>query len=654
MAKINCLSPSVYNKIAAGEVVEKPASVVKELVENALDAGSNEITIEVIGGGINSITVTDNGGGIEKEYLKTAFLPHATSKIATEKDLDNIFTLGFRGEALASIAAVSKVTLISKIKESDVGYKLDVAGGEFGEIVECGAKNGTKIIVSDLFYNVPARAKFLRKPKSEEQDVTNIVTRFVLANPGVSIKYYVDNKLVINSPGSSLKDALYSVYGKECINELLPVDFSKNGLYIAGFIARPEYSKPNRTYQTLIINGRYVINSTVSVAVTNAYGETLMKKRYPFYCLNLNIPYDSVDVNVHPNKLDVRFENTNAVFGLVYEAVSRAIASMDYVSEANKKESQLPGTIQTSTVAYSEMNDKDDVVVESEKPTLRSITAPVKQSGKIDKAGVTIAPYSKQFDSIEKQPIEANEQKKNIIETIAMMSSDMVADGFGLGSKLLEKINTEPQTDELKHEKIQASQIGVAVAPETKIVGKVFNTYLLVELDDDLFFIDQHAAHERLLYNKFKAQVDSGDIVIQPLLVPYVLSLSAAEYNMIDDKIEQIRKLGFEIEDFGGNTYKISAVPALLAEVDFTSFVSLFTAENKKSLENNSDLVKDSLMQAACKAAVKGGNDLSKSEIDKLFEDMSSDKILLFCPHGRPIAIRVKKTEIEKWFKRIV
>lgn len=644
MAKINVLEPSVYNKIAAGEVVEKPASVVKELVENSIDAGSTSIRVEITGGGIESIVVSDNGHGIEKEFLREAFMPHATSKIATADDLNNIFTLGFRGEALASIASVSKVTLNTKVESEDVGYTISVNGGEYGKIVECGMSNGTTMIVEDLFYNVPARAKFLRKPKSEEQDITNIITRFVLANPGVSFKYFVDNKLIINSPGGSLKDALYAVYGKECINYLLPVELERHGVVVSGFIARPEYAKPNRTYQTLLINGRYVINSTVSAAVTNAYGETIMKKRYPFYCLNLTIPFDSVDVNVHPNKLDVRFENGNAIYSLVFEAVSRAISEMDYVSTAQKLDRELVGSAKISTNAFALASDEDDVVIE-------------KKSDKVNKN-----PFSDTFVSMTKE--EAQEKRHQVIETISMLASskDNVADGFGLGSKLLERISKQVTGNEdisaenyVNDQKVEETcKAVVSFQNCARLIGKVFNTYLLVEIEDDLFVIDQHAAHERILYKKLKAQIDSGDIAIQPLLIPHVLSLSPAEYNLVDGKLDMIRKLGFEIDEFGGGSFKISAIPAVLSDINFDKFFETFLDDNKKSITTISDVIADNLMQAACKAAVKGGDDLSLSEIDKLFEGMSNEKIPLFCPHGRPIAVRIKKTEIEKWFKRIV
>ncbi len=644
MAKINILEPSVYNKIAAGEVVEKPASVVKELVENSIDAGSTNITIKIQGGGIQSICVSDNGHGIEKEFLKTAFLPHATSKIATSKDLDSIFTLGFRGEALASIASVARVTLSSKVENQDVGHTLTVEGGEYGEIIECGMTNGTTMLVEDLFFNVPARAKFLRKPKSEEQDITNIVTRFVLANPGISIKYFVDGKLVINSAGGSLKDALYAIYGKECIKELLPVALERNGIIIAGFIARPEYSKPNRTFQTLLINGRYVINSTVSAAVTNAYGETIMKKRYPFYCLNLELPFESVDVNVHPNKLDVRFENANTIYSLVFEAVSRAISEMDYVSTAAKMDRDLVGRAEIDKKAFLMASTDDDIVISKAE----------------EKQSINKNPFGSDLSMLSNE--EKQEKRHQIIETISMLSNSNqeVADGFGLGSKLLERIsqqvvgNEDIAADNYVSDLGGANKAVISFENRSKIVGKVFNTYLLVEIDEDLFFIDQHAAHERVLYNKLKSQVDSGNIAIQPLLIPHILSLSAAEYNIIDGRLDEMRKLGFEIDEFGSGSFKVSAIPALLAEINFDRFIEAFLNDNKKSISNISQLIADNLMQAACKAAVKGGDDLSLSEIDKLFEGMSADKIPLFCPHGRPIAVRVKKTEIEKWFKRIV
>ena len=658
MAKINVLDSSIYNYIAAGEVVERPASVVKELVENSIDAGATFVEIEIENGGINKIRVSDNGHGIEKEFLKTAFLPHATSKISQVSDLDNILTLGFRGEALASIAAVAKVNMTSKTKNEDVGNTIYIEAGKVIKEHEIGAKNGTTTVVSDLFFCVPARQKFLKKPKTEEQEVTNLISRFILAHPEIAFSYVVDNKTIFSSSGKTLEDALFSVYGKSAINESLNVNLDKFNLNVKGYIGRPSYSKPNRTYQTLIINGRYVINQTVASAVTNAFGELLMKRKYPFYVLHLTMPSDSVDVNVHPNKLDVRFENQGQIYSLFFEAVSRALSNMDYVASAEDKEiNNLIEKAQNDNI-LKQFKDIDNT---SEISIPISNVLPSKQTSKIDKAGVNLNPFSFKPESLTNKEIE--DKKEVVIETITNVAeTNTFKDGFGLGSKLLERLSQNSNIDNFKSSNYTVDSINTTPAkqdsfeikPTIKKVGKIFNTYLIVEVDNDTFFIDQHAAHERVLYDKFKKQYDEKNIIIQPLLFPYVLSLNPLESNILLDNIEAIKSLGFDIDEFGNNTYKISAVPAIVSEMNFDSFFNEFLSESKNIAKKSGDLIKETLMQQSCKSAIKGGNDLTDSEIDQLFSQMSREKIALFCPHGRPIAIRINKNEIEKWFKRIV
>ena len=676
MSKINILDSSVYNLIAAGEVVERPASVVKELIENSIDAGAKNITIEIKNGGTTFIQVSDDGIGIEEEDMKSAFLPHATSKIKNADDLDSILTLGFRGEALASIAAVSKVKLSSRTANEDVGNSISVEGGKFGKLQKVSVNVGTTITVENLFYCVPARAKFLKKNKTEEQEITNIVNRTILAHPAINFEYYVDGKKSISSIGKTEREAMFSVYGKEAVNETLEVHAEREGVKVYGFVGKPTYSKSNRTYQTLIVNGRYVINLTVQTAVSNAYGDFLMKRQYPFFILYLTLPADEVDVNVHPNKLDVKFLKTSLIYSVVFEAVSRAFNEMDYVkaidSETNAKISYLG--VQSST------------------------------KNKIDKAGVNLNPFSANFSEM------TDEQKDKLNDTVidSMISTsndDGVRDNFGLGSKLLERINekinshdkTAYDTQDYKNDEDgsvinnknyensknssqeytvsennegdfsfnKSEQKYTFIKPiveqksftenEIKYIGKVFNTYLILEWGNNLYLIDQHAAHERIRYEKLKAEYESGDIVVQPMLIPFVLSLNAEDSQIVFDNLEAIRSVGFDIEEFGERTYKISSVPAIVSDIDFNKFFSMFLAERiNKNKITEAELVKDSLMQMACKSAVKGGDDLDKSEIEKLLHEMSSQNITLFCPHGRPVVVRITKAEIEKWFKRIV
>lgn len=658
MAKvINVLDSSVYNHIAAGEVVERPASVIKELVENSIDAGATRIDIEIENGGINKIKVSDNGIGIDKQFVKTAFLPHATSKISKIDDLDNILTLGFRGEALASIAAVSKVLMVTKPENQDIASAIEIEGGAVLKEYETGRTTGTTTTISDLFFNVPARKKFLKKDKSEEQEVTALVSRFILANPTIYFSYKADGKTIFSSPGTNLEDAIFSVYGKEAVTETLKVDFSKGDYKVFGFVGRPSFSKPNRTYQTLVINGRYVINSTISAAISNAFGEMLMKRKYPFYVLHMTLPADQIDVNVHPNKLDVRFANNSLVYSLFFEGVGRALSSMDYVASAEDKNIEKAiDQVQTASILDTLKTIDDSGTVSVEKQTF-IIPEPVKPAEKIDRAGVNLNPFSRDIKSMTEE--EKDEFRDTVLDaTIYSSSSDKVKDGFGLGSKLLERLAETKEED-----KYYSSNYAITKAPiqtdlnlekAIKKVGKIFNTYLIVEVDDDVFFIDQHAAHERVLYEKFKAQYDSKSIAVQPLLFPYVLSLNPLESNIIEENLETMQELGFDISEFGNNTYKVNAVPAIVSEMNFDTFFNEFLSDNKNTLKKSSDLIKDYLMQHSCKNAIKGGNDLTDSEINQLFNQMGKEKIALFCPHGRPIAIRISKSEVEKWFKRIV
>mgnify|MGYP004456179759 FL=1 len=654
---INVLDSSVYNHIAAGEVVERPASVIKELVENSIDADATRIDIEIENGGISKIKVSDNGSGIDKEFVKTAFMPHATSKIAKIDDLDNILTLGFRGEALASIAAVSRVLMITKTEENDIASAIELEGGTVLKQYETGRTTGTTTTVSDLFFNVPARKKFLKKDKSEEQEVTALISRFILANPHIYFSYKADGKTIFSAPGTNLEDAIFSIYGKEAISETLKVDLSKGEYKVWGYVGRPSFSKPNRTYQTLVINGRYVVNNTISVAIANAFGEMLMKRKYPFYVLHMTLPADEIDVNVHPNKLDVRFANNSLVYSLFFEGVGRALSTMDYVASAEDTNIEKAiDAVQTASIldTLKTIDSSNDVTVEKQTFIMPE---PPKPAEKIDRAGVNLNPFSRDVKSMTKE--EKDEYRDTILDaTLRTSSSDKVKDGFGLGSKLLERLAETKEEDRYNSSGYFITkdpvQTDLGIQSAVKKIGKIFNTYLIVEVDDDVFFIDQHAAHERVLYEKFKAQYDNKNIAVQPLLFPYVLSLNPLEANIIEENLETMQELGFDISEFGNNTYKVSAVPAIVSEMNFDTFFSEFLSDTKNTLKKSSDLIKEYLMQHSCKSAIKGGNDLTESEINQLFNQMGKEKIALFCPHGRPIAIRISKSEVEKWFKRIV
>lgn len=634
MNRINILESRVFNRIAAGEVVERPASVVKELVENSIDAGAKNITIEIEGGGISKISVSDNGCGIFYDDLVSAFLPHATSKVKEVEDLESIKTLGFRGEALASIGAVSEVVLISKTADSEFGGRIEISGGNMGKPVQYGSADGTYITVSNLFFNIPARAKFLKKPKSEETQITDIVSRFILANPGICFKYIVDGKQVYLSTGRGREEALFAVYHKEGSQGTLPLDFDFGNIKISGFIGKPNFSKPNKTYQTLIVNGRYVVNSTVAAAIYNAYGDFLMKRQYPFYVIYLDLDFDSVDVNVHPNKLDVRFENGNLIYSKIFEAVNRTLFGItpiiSHESEDIIKKIEQKTETQISFALRPQIERREEVLIG-------------------ENAGANVKNLGEIVASKTENNLKSDEDLKvrEIFSTLSSLSDGKseLHNSVSFGSKLFEELSN----------KYDSAQQSLDISNSPKIVGKVFETYLIIEYKDSMILVDQHAAHERILYDKFKAEIERKIVAKQDLLVPYILKTNHIESEFIESKIDVLAELGFDVEPFGNLSFKVSSTPFVFGEINIHEFFNEFLSNIKVSKAiSKVEIIKDQIAQHACKSAVKGGDALSESEIVKLLSNISKEKIVLLCPHGRPVAIQITKSEIEKWFKRIV
>lgn len=653
MATINILDSSVFNLIAAGEVVERPASIIKELVENSIDAHASTISVEVYGGGIEKIIVTDNGSGIEKDQLKKAFLPHATSKIKNKEDLVQIFTLGFRGEALPSISSVSKVTIESKPNDQDVGYRIFSTASEIGDVEPCSVNSGTCVTVEDVFYNVPARAKFLKKPKQEENEITTLMAKLILTNPSIAFRFFADGKMIYQSTGLGVKDALFCVYGKNAINETLEVNYSCDVATITGVLGKPSLNKPNRTYQTIIVNGRFVNSQQISFAVANALEGYLMKRQYPFFVYYLTIPTESVDVNVHPNKLEVRFSKEHEIYSAVYNATSRAINQLDNIAEVNvfKEPKTDPDLIlpeQAVKVSNSMVgfNNTDDLIIGDE----------INSNKPIEKQSFTSQPEHNSLslsDETSENEIESKqEQYVNAILGYKQDDSLKVADGFGLGSSLLNKLANISQNT--KKTKVQQEEL-LHNENTIKKVGKLFNTYLILEDSANAYFIDQHAAHERLLYEKFKSEVEEQSVATQPLLAPYILQVNANEKDVIKQHLNNLRDLGFSINEFGAFAFQIDEIPLLLSQINFNDFFGQFLEESKNNANfKKLDLVRDEIMQLSCKSAIKGGDDLTDKEIDTLYTMLGKEKIALFCPHGRPIVVRITKNEMDKWFKRIV
>lgn len=660
MSKINILPAQVYNRIAAGEVVDRPYSVVKELVENAIDAGATEIRIYVEGGGKQLIRVTDNGSGILREDLHAAFLPHATSKIAKADDLDRIMTLGFRGEAVASIASVSKMTITSKTADGGC-YSLSSDGGTIGEIQEAAGENGTDVKVEMLFFNTPVRLGFLKSDKAEETEITNFVSRFILGRPEIAFEYYVNGKLVLQSFGGGEEEALVGVYGVNTLKECYQIDADKHGVSVRGYIGNQNFSKPNKTYQSVFLNGRYIVNSTISAAISGAYSGYLMKRQYPFYVLYIDVPTEIVDVNVHPNKADVRFADNQIIYGCIYSVISAVLdgnaKALDYIV-SNSRVSDVPTA---PTPAFTPVPTPVPTPVEPKKEkeeTGFSFSYEQAQAELKKLAPQVVSPKSASLPTDE-LPFAVSEKKQSPapIKKEVEPYSDLTCEKVTVRVNASEQAETHDYFEEnkrfLAEAETKAKQNRIEIS-SCRYAGKLFNTYLLYERGDSVYLIDQHAAHERLIFDRLKAQMQEREVLQQPMLVPYTLSLNVFEAAFIRENMENIRQMGFDLEEFGENDFKISAVPLDLQYIDLGKFFNEILGNvNGYRAIKLADLLKDKLASAACKAAVKGGMDLTEEEVEKLFELMDGD-MGLKCPHGRPVVARLTRTELEKMFKRIV
>jgi DNA mismatch repair protein MutL len=654
MSKINILTKEVYNKIAAGEVVEKPASVVKELVENSIDAGATSINIEILDGGITQIKISDNGCGIEYDDFDKVFVAHATSKVKNIDDLGKIGTLGFRGEALSSIASVSNITLSSKTENSSEGYQVKVIGGEMGEIMPIGATTGTYFVISDLFFNIPARKKFLRKPKLEENDITNYVARLILANPNISIKYSADNKIVYHSFGTGLYDAIYTIYGKSIVDNIFEFSFDRGDFKFSGYLGKPTYSKPNRTYQTLIINGRYVINQTIATAINRAFDNFMMKGSFPFFVLNLELPLDKVDVNVHPNKLEVKFEDSNSIFGMVYSEVLNILYNLNTTKKINTEEELIVDSSKLTVLDNIGSQYKEEKQENAEDNEIKEVclTDNVEyERNKIDR----------EIDDFKKNIESSDNDGAKFIPFVSDNAFDFkIAQNKPVSQSLMDKKEDEQisiidSAIDNSDEENNSIQSQLFENNNFKIIGTLFDTYILIEQGNSMLVIDQHAGHERILFDKFNIELNQKNVAIQPLIVPYVIETNYNESAFINENMETLSQMGFEIVEFGKNSFKVSSTPMLFENFDLEKFFAniLSDLDNKLILSKN-DTIKEYIAKKACRSAVKGNDKLSSSEINELINQINQPGQVLLCPHGRPIVVDIDKKEIEKWFKRIV
>lgn len=636
MARINVLPKEIYQLIAAGEVVERPSSVVKEMIENSLDAGAKNITIEIKNGGSTYIRITDDGCGIERDDVRKVFISHATSKISKKDDLNSIATLGFRGEAMASISAVSKVELLTKAENEEIGTRYEIAGGEELEFDDAGCPNGTTIVVRDIFFNTPARMKFLKKDVTEGNQVAGIVDRMAISHPEISFRFIRDGKQVLITSGNGdLKSTVYSVLGKEMSDSLMSVDYSFNDMRITGFVSKPTASRKSRAGQYFYINNRIVKSKTAMAALEQAYKNTIMVGRFPACVLNIELNPAQVDVNVHPAKTEVRFANEKPIFDLVYYAVKTAIENDRTVKEVEFKENpiyrQEPKSVYQNNDNKSFQAKFDFFKKKDEPPSQQVIkTKPREDFWQVE------APkpeYKITRDENPKARVDINIEYEEPEEISTAKSEDAHRE------QNIEKVVI---TDEKDNEN---------VIPNFKLIGEAFKTYLIVEIENELYFIDKHAAHERMNFERFKAQ---ATVETQMLLAPVVVNLTKDEFIAISENVELIKKCGFELEEFGESQIIVRAIPSL---VDGDSVKDLMLEIAQKLLEHKTDILPDKIdwiyHSASCRGAVKAGDYTSRQEQEMFVKKLLSMPNIRFCPHGRPVFIKMSKYDIEKQFGRV-
>lgn len=743
MAIINVLDKDTINKIAAGEVIEGPAAVVKELVENAIDADANSVTVEIKDGGTSLIRVTDNGKGIGSDDIKTAFLPHATSKIKTADDLTLVSSLGFRGEALASIAAVSEVEVLTKTADEISGIRYVINGGKEEVNEPIGTPEGTTFVIRNLFYNTPARKKFLKTPATEGRYVGEVMEHMAVSHPEIAFKFILNGQVKLQTMGNgSLKDVLFYIYGKETTANIIPVNNPDvdgelvNGLSVRGYIGKPSLTRGNKEYENYFINGRFIKNKVITRAIEDAYKSFLMQHRFPFTCLLISVDNSLVDVNVHPAKLEVRFSDTESIYRLVFHEVDNALRKKDLLpdmgvkqvpdkkplvrdfnsnNKAEKTEKERgyiipdipmpepfeksrqgewkkelkPVFKQESFVADKVKRDEKSPLIKSEmyapfendttsdknKSASQKIESIDKSEGGIKNTGGNLAGDASRENSAE---TEDNREYPTSVEHTAktsynkdfntvkedsdtyknMSENSFQADGGKTNTTDVEQDfcdidESSCDKNESSKEEFKGGILAKKALPDIKIVGQIFGTYWIIEYDDSVYMIDQHAAHEKVMYERFVKEISENKVTSQNLLPPVVVTLSGSQSQIVEEIDEYLHKLGFEIEPFGGNEYVIKAVPTELFGISEKDL--LFDIIDQYSLEGRKatpDTVLSKLATMACKAAIKGNMNISMLEAKALIEELMSLDNPYNCPHGRPTMIFMSKSDVEKRFKR--
>lgn len=615
MSDIRILDPFTANQIAAGEVVERPASVVKELCENALDAGASSIFISIQNGGVLSIIVTDNGKGMDREDAKNAFARHATSKLNTIQDFDSIKTMGFRGEALASIAAVSKVTLKTKQAGVSEGTLVKIEDGGIVEHSPAGCAEGTNISVEYLFYNTPARYKFLKKDSTESSYITDIIERFIIARPDVSFRFFTNDKEILHSPGNNdLKSAIFSIYGKDVIKSLLPLSYETEKIKITGFIGKPELARNSRQQQSIFVNDRYIKSKIICAAIDEGYKTLLMKGRFSFGIYNITISPVFIDVNVHPQKTEIKFWNDQEVFVTVLSAIKKALESEITIPEIKHE-------IKNSAEANPE-----------------NVQTKNHEQIRIDIEN-NIKPQYENLNSSENNILHLNEDNSPSNEYIIPLKED--------------DIPMKEENIALKEDNIPQS-VKINELAHARFIGSLFNTYLLMEIDDNLILIDQHAAHERILFETLVNKYNKKIHIAQPLLTPVIMDLTAKEIISVNENIEFLSQIGFECEIFGSQSVVIRTVPFNITDLDIENAIKSVLDMLADVIQPGENRINEAFYSIACKAAVKAKDALDEMEIKHLLNELQKIPNPTHCPHGRPVLIKLSRYEIEKIFKRVV
>ena len=698
MSKIQVLDPITIDKIAAGEVIERPASVVKELVENAIDAGATAVVVEIKEGGISFMRITDNGCGIDREDVRSAFLRHSTSKIRSVDDLVHIGSLGFRGEALSSISAVSQVELITKTKDQTFGTLYRIAGGKEEDLEDTGAPDGTTFIIRQLFYNTPARRKFLKTPMTEASHVGDLMTRLALSHPHISFQFINNGQSKLHTSGNGkLKDVIYHIYGREIAANLLNADYESNGIKITGFLGKPVISRGNRNFENYYINGRYAKNNIIARAIEDGYKDFTMQHKYPFVVLHIEIDGEHVDVNVHPTKMELRFNNQQEVYNTIYAAIEQGLHEKQLIphvempepkaapvrTEQKVKKPVIPppqernldyfmGKMKERVMAEYEERKASKDSLQKNQESLQNQASDMQQNTAESKKDA-LENVKREGQYISKNAEQAGmynvvREEKNVYMAEKQLSSPEEANVVPEESSVIPEKSQEQNkqnvqqeyTDMAKNAKqmelFEDNLLTRKAMQKYKVVGQVFETYWLVEYGNNLYIIDQHAAHERVLYEKTLKSMKTREFTSQMISPPIVLTLGMQEAELLETYMDQFTRIGFEIEEFGQDSYAVRAVPDNLFSIAKKDLLMEMIDSLSDEITRNlsMDLIDEKIASMSCKAAVKGNMKLSIQEVDALIGELLSLDNPYHCPHGRPTIIAMTKRELEKKFKRIV